>query len=174
MLTPKERRDRIFKKGRPFVRPLRDDNADIGILWVAYKAGSFSALPKDLSQDDFLVFISNLRARFTDLYVVEDFNPSFPTSGRGPVMLVGSVRSEMILKAEFNPLSWARSRNLLRSIVAFLNMAKHSKKNGVCMVSSKKNERSFWFHFRKYDLLHYVGRVAPDEYLFSLRAIGSD
>ena len=169
-----EVRDMIFKKGRPFVRPLKDDNSDIGILWVSYKAGSFKMLPNDLTQEAFLEFIDSLRAKYTDVWLVEDVNAAFPTAGKGPVMVVGTMRQAMVLKAEWNPLAWASNRNLLRCVVSFLNMIKHSKKNGVCMVTSKKSDRKFWFHFRKYDLLHYIGRVAQDEYLFSLRAIGSD
>lgn len=173
-MTPKDRRDLIFKRGRPFVRLLKDDNSDIGILWVSYKAGSFGELRQDLTQEQFLAFIDEMRSRFTDLWLVEDDNGAFPTSKRGPVMIVGTVRTGMTVKAEWNPLAWASKRNMLRCVVSFLNMTKHSKKNGVCLISSKKQDRKFWFHFRKYDLLHYIGRVAENEYLFSLRGIGSD
>lgn len=178
-MTPKDRRASIFRQNKPRVRPLEvmdGDNytKDIGVLWVAYRGGSFPKLPKDLTQDEFLKFIERLQAQFQKLWLIDDVNPAFPTSGRGPVMIVGTSNTNLLVRAEANALAWATKRNLIRCAVAFLQMIRHSKKTGVCMVSAKKEHRNFFFHMKKYDLLHYIGRVADNEYLFSVRGIGTD
>lgn len=178
-MSPKDRRTAIFRSGKPLVRELKimdgdEYSKDVGVLWVAYKAGSFSMLPPDLTQEAFLSFIENLQTQFQTLWVIDDVNRAFPTSGKGPVMLVGTSTASLLVKAEASALAWANKRNLIRCAAAFLQMIRHSKKTGVCMVSAKKSDRSFLFHMRKYDLLHYIGRVAENEYLFSVRGIGSD
>lgn len=178
-MTPKQRRATLFKHGKPHVRQLEimdgeNYSKDMGVLWVAYKAGSFAMLPKDLTQDQFLSFMENLKSKFHKLWIINDANPAFPTSGKGPVMIVGTTTANLLVRAEGSALAWANKRNLIRCAVAFLQMIRSSTKTGVCMVSARKENRGFMFHMRKYNLLHYVGRVDADEYLFAVRGAGSD
>src|SRR5262245_35189377 len=80
-VTPKERRDILFKRGRPNVRPL--EPTDMGVLWAAYKAGSF-ALPPDMSQDDFVAAIEGYFSSFGAVWVIDDDNHNF-SKKRGQV-----------------------------------------------------------------------------------------
>jgi hypothetical protein len=173
-VTPKERRDRLFKNGKPLVRKLSLLNGegyskDAAILWAAYKAGSFS-LPPDLTQEQFIEAMEAFFSRFAQVWIVDDKNPSF-SGKQGQVGLVFTNMVEMIVDAQFGYFKWATKRNILRSTASFLNMIKNSSKTGICMVRTEK--RTLCDHLKDYDLLYYVGRSSEKEYLYSIRGRGS-
>lgn len=121
-MTPKERRDRLFKSSRPHIRPL--GNQDMGWLWAAYKAGSFQ-LPPDMTQEDFGRQMS-IAMNGISHYLVEDQNGKFQ-SKRGPVALIGVASDGEMYEPAVKMFRWASPRNALRSYVAFYQWVRSSK-----------------------------------------------
>ena len=177
-MTPKERRDRIFRKSKPFFRKADLINldgsygADMGILWAAYKAGSFAA-PEGMTQEQFAEWVMGTARRFTTLWLGEDDSKAFKT-GRGPVGIVGTNQDGLLVTAEGQPFKWARKRNVLRLTVGFLHMITKSKKTGICMVKGDEKSMPTLDHMKKYGLLYYIGKTSPSEFLYSVRGRGSD
>jgi hypothetical protein len=177
-VTPKELRDRLFKKSRPHFRKadlLNLDGsygADMGILWSAYKAGSFQS-PPDMNQAQFAEWIVGSARRFNVLWIGEDYSRAFK-SGKGPVCIVGTNADGLLVTTEGQPFKWATNRNILRSCVAFLHMITKATKTGVLMVKGSKETQPLLDHMKKYGLLYYIGKTNPGEYLYSVRGRGSD
>lgn len=157
----------MFAKSRPLIRLFQE--TDIPILWAAYKAGSFQL--GEMTQEEFLAYVVGLKEKFQKLWIIEDKNHSFK-SGTGPVMMVGTNKSEFLVIAEGNPFKWSRKTNTLRACVAFLSKMMLSSKMGVCMVRGNNDNKRFLQGLKRYDVLHYVGRVAENENLFSVRGRG--
>ena len=176
-MTPKERRDRLFKPERPVVRRLEifdgeTYSKDMGILWSAYKAGSFH-MPPDLKQEDFVKAIEDQFSSFHQVWIVDDRNKAFQ-KGNGQVGLVLTQVTDLIVDARFGFFKWATKRNILRTTAAFLNMVKHSTKTGICLVRADREQRVLPNHLKDYDLLYYVGKSSEKEYLYSIRGRGSN
>ena len=176
MTTPKERRDRLFKKGRPHFRKaeLVSGDAygrDMGLLWAAYKAGSFNA-KQGLSQDEFAEWILAHAQLFNELWIGEDESKAF-AGNRGGVSVVGVNYQNLLVTVEGQVFKWATKRNILRLCVGFLHMVTHSKKTGVCMVKVNNENQKLADHMKEYGLLHFVGRTGENEYLYSVRGRGS-
>lgn len=175
----KENRNRLFKRSKPVVRSLEildgeNYSKDVGVMWAAYKAGSFQQLPKDLTQEQFLMFAENLQNKFQKVWLVDDSNKAFKSTGKGPVMLIGTNANGLAVTAEGIGFKWAKKANVIRAATAFLNMIRYSKKTGVCLVKSNKTDLPFFHGLKKYDVLYYVGRVSADEWLFAIRGRGSE
>lgn len=143
----------------------------MGWLWAAYQAGSF-ALPKELSQEDFVKEIEKCFSQYSQVWIVDDRNSNFK-SGKGPIGLVLTMIIGLIIEPRFNFFKWASSRNKLRSTAAFLNMVKHSTKTGICLVRTDNENRNLPDHLKPYDLLYYLGRSGDNEYLYSMRGRAS-
>lgn len=176
-MTPKERKERLFKKSRPNVRRLEildgeQYSNDFRILWAAYKAGSFN-MPEEMSQTDFVKVMESDLGRFEKVWVVDDANKSF-RDGKGPVALICTNSLGLVIEPSSVFFKWATKRNILRCSVAFINMLRYSTKTGICMVRCPKSLRKLPDHLRGYDMLHYVGKAADNEYLYSVRGRASD
>jgi hypothetical protein len=177
-VNAKERRDRLFKKGRPHFRKadlLNLDGsygADMGIMWAAYKAGSFAA-PAEMDQGQFAEWVVGQARRFTTLWIGEDDSKVFKNK-RGPVGVVGTNNDGLLVTAEGQPMKWATKRNVLRLCVAFLHMITKSNKTGICMVKGSEETMPLLDHMKEYGLLYYIGKTNPGEYLYSVRGRGSD
>ncbi len=48
----KSKRERLFKKGKPFVRQF-DPHKDLWLLWAAYDLDSFPTMPKGMERPEF-------------------------------------------------------------------------------------------------------------------------
>lgn len=177
MITPKEKRDRLFQRGRPHFRKAEliglDGNYgdDMKLLWAAYKAGSFNA-PEGMTQEQFAEWVILMAQVFKELWVGEDENKAF-SNGKGAVGIVGVNKQDLLVTAEGQAFKWATRKNILRLCVSFLHMVTHAKGTGVCMVKVDKKSQGLADHMKKYGLLHYVGRTGADEYLYSVRGRGS-
>jgi len=174
----KKKRDRLFKRGRPLIRPLKIYNndkydKDIGILWVAYQKEPFQWLEKDLTQDQFAQAIENI-SNNEQLLMVEDFNDKY--SGKvGPVALVTVITRD---NWKFEPHSqffiWAIPKNKLRVSVAFFQWIRYQKTVGACVVYSLKDSIRLFDKCCQYGVLHRVGNIpngSPmgDEFVYSVR-----
>ena len=176
-LTAKELRERLFRKSRPQARKLEildgdQYSNDMGVLWAAYKAGSFS-MPTMLSQEDFVKLIEESFKEFQHLWVIDDDNNAF-SSKRGPVSLVGANSVNLIVEPKFLFFKWASKRNALRSVVAFLNMIRNSKKTGIALIRTTRDKMTLPDHLKRYDMLYFVGKSADNEYLYTVRGRGTE
>ena len=174
----KLRRERLFRKTRPMVRRLEimDGEAytrDIGVLWAAYKAGSFATLKPEMDENEFIAEIEALQKVHDQVWIIDDFNAAYKDQ-RGPVALACTKSFDLVVNAEGVMFKWASKRNALRCAASFLNMLKHSKKTGICMVKGSRAQVPFLKHLAGYDLLYYVGKPSEAEWLFSIRGRGSE
>lgn len=175
-VTPKARKERLFKSGKPVIRKLElvsgeTYSKDVAVLWAAYKAKSFS-LPEGFTQEEFVKAIEQYFSQFAQVWIVDDVNKSF-SSGRGQVGLVMASNADLIIEAKFGFFKWASKRNILRATAAFLNMITYSGKTGICMVRTDAAQRVLPDHLKDYGLLFYMGQSAQNEYLYSVRGRAS-
>jgi hypothetical protein len=177
-VSPRERRERLFKKSKPHFRKADLVNldgsygADMGILWAAYRAGSFEA-PEGMTQAQFAEWIVSQARRFSTLWIGEDETRAFK-NGRGAVGIVGTTADGLLVMAEGQSLKWATKKNVLRLAVGFLHMVTKSNKTGVCMVKGSERSVPLLDHLKDYGLLFYIGKTSPQDYLYSVRGRGSD
>ena len=176
-MNPKQKRDRLFKDSRPKVRRLEvmdgeQYGKDLGILWAAYSAGGFEVLKRDLSQEEFLGAIQPVLDK-SDIWLIEDKNKAF-SQGIGPVCLAHSIPDGLGLLVYGDSFPWATKRNSLRCAVSFLWMLMHSKKVGVIFTKQKRTMKKACSHLKEYGVLHYIGKVGEDLFLYAVRGRGSD
>lgn len=171
----KERRDRLFKSGRPHIRSLQiydgdKYHKDLGILWVAHQKQPFYSLPENLDQVKFAQEILSL-SKEVELLIAEDVNTQYKQTG--PVAVIG-VRSDgwkIEPHAEF--FKWATPKNVLKVAVAFFQMARY-RKIGVCVVHSLTDSVPLFNKCCKYGVLKPVGQIPNgdprgDEFIYSIR-----
>jgi hypothetical protein len=110
---------------------------DIGILWAAYKAGSFD-MP-EMGQDEFANAVMDYLSGFDSVWVVEDKTKQF-AAGRGPVAAVCVAVDGAVIQPKAHVFKWASKKNILRGVVAFLQMIRYSKDVGACVIfDSQRN-----------------------------------
>jgi len=175
--TPAEQRATLFRCSRPLVRKfvIKEGDAytkDIGVLWAAYKAGSFAELPDDLDEAGFLLAIEEMQKAKGQVWMIDDFNPAYKDK-RGPVAMACTSSEELVVMAEGCAFKWATKRNVLRCSTAFLHMIRRLRGTGICMVKCNKATTTLMKHLEKYRILHYVGRTAQDSYLYAARGSAS-
>ena len=144
----------------------------MGILWAAYKAGSFPMIAQELEMGDFAKAIIAIAITQHEMAVVEDDSKTYQ-SGRGPVAIIGIRSDGWRHEPHVDYFKWATKRNILRVTIQFLQMARYSKEVGVVMVHSPKETSNLFMRAAKdYGVLNFVGRVPHgtprgDEYIFS-------
>ncbi len=174
-MQPKFKRDRLFKKSRPFIRPLQVfegemPSKDVGLLWVAYQKGSIP-LPKDIVKEEFITALVAAFGIFNSILVVEDDNRKFK-DGRGIIGLILSKTNGWKLEPKAIYFDWATKKNILRSAVAYMQWARYSKDAGVCEVRTINPVLPK--HMIDYGVIRFVGKMpggnpAGDEYIYSIR-----
>lgn len=174
----RERRAMLFRRSKPVIRPAKlftEDGygEDMGILWAAYKLGSFPLLEdQDMSPEDFGKSIATICATLTDAVLVEDDNNRYE-SGRGAVAFI-AVRSDgWKHEPHVSYFAWATPRNKLRVSVGFIQFMRYNKHVGVCIVRCLKAHVNLFKRVSNYALLNYLGRVVNgtphgDEYVFTV------
>ena len=176
-MKPRELRERLFKSGRPHIRPLEVFNEDgtygrdMGVLWAAYKKGSFD-LP-EMEQGEFADYMIQTLSGYNVGWMVEDVNKKF-SEGRGPVGIFAGAVNEWELEPHFDPFTWATKRNRLKAVVSFLQMMKHDREVGIVNVYSLNKDAEFYKRMKKYGVLYYVGKVPHgdirgDRHIFFVR-----
>jgi hypothetical protein len=171
-VIPKERRDRLFKSGRPFIRSLQiydggNYHKDIGVLWVAHKRRPFYELKPDITQEQFAHEISSI-AQKAELLIAEDGNHKHKAVA---LIAVSSNGWKVEPHAEF--FQWATPKNILRVSVAFFQMIRY-RQIGSCVVLSLPESKSLFDKCCTYGVLHKVGEIANgdprgDELVYSVR-----
>lgn len=165
-------RSRIFRRSRPFVRPL-DIEKDAWVLWAAYDLGSFPALPKNMKKDEFFKCVASFASSKGSVLIVDDDHPRF-RDRRGPVAIISVDNYGWRIEPQIDFFFWASKRNRLRAAAAFLHMTRHSRDVGVCVVRVTDKDVPLCEHLRGYDLLYPCGKIPNgdprgDESLFYLK-----
>lgn len=170
--TPKDRRNALFGNHRPHVRRLEildgeQYTRDMAVLWAAYIAGSFP-WPQGMTQEQFVQAVEAMLAQFSQVWIVDDDSSAFG-NGRGPISLIGTKSDGLTLTAEGLPFKWASKRQIMKQAVAFLQMIRKSSKVGVCFIRASTQTFNLMKHLQRYDVAHYIGKIAADAFLFALR-----
>ena len=173
----KEKRDRLFKKGRPFVRELQlfdgeKFHNDLAILWVAHTKAPFTWLPDGLAQADFAAAIQEIY-QGEDLLIAEDDNRQFKNK-KGAVALFSLKTNGWKYEPHVQFMPWATKKNILKATVAFLQYVRYSKKVGCIVVYSLENSLPLFDKCCEYGVLHRVGPIPNgdprgDEWLYTIR-----
>ena len=175
MSKPKDARDRLFRYGRPNIRPivLKEDDGiggDMRYLWAAYRKGSFSQLG-DVSQEEFTQDILTILTPYEWVWMIEDKNHLYP-DGYGPVGIMVARFNGWEMEPHFMSFPWATPRNKVKSVVAFMQMARYEKGVGVLNVYSGDEDKDFFKHLgKRYGVMYYVGKIprggyGDDKYVF--------
>ena len=165
-------RSRIFKRSRPFVRPL-DPQKDAWVLWAAYDLNSFPNFPKGMKKDDFFKCVKSFVENKSSVLLVED-NHKYFRDKKGPVAMVSVDNYGWRIEPQIDFFFWASKRNRLRAAASFLHMTRNSRQIGVCVVRASEKDVQFCEHLRGYDLLYPCGKIPNgtpdgDELLFYVR-----
>ena len=166
MKTAKARRDRIFRSGKPRIRPMVYD--DIRWLWVAARRQDYDGNPEDFSRET-----EPLLAAADKLFMLEDSNREF-TEGVGPVGVVLANYDGWTLAPHVEWFPWATPRNILRCSVGFLQLMKYTHDVG-CVKIFATAENAPWFkRLKRYIAINLGGRIpggrpSGEEYIFYLR-----
>lgn len=164
-MKPKERRDRLFKKSRPNIRPLEIETEegigkDMAVLWAAYTHNTFQEMPEGMDQTEFTEYMMGILSPFMYGWIIEDRTSKFK-EGHGPVGMMTAFYNGWELEPHYEAFSWASKRNILRSIVSFLQMMRYDKSIGVVVVNSLDKTRNLFKHVTRYGVLRYLDCI-PD------------
>lgn len=175
-LKPREKRERLFRKGRPIIRPLGfieggEYSKDIKILWVAHTQKPWAFMPKGVTQEEFIARIVEL-SEHAGLCIADDVNASYK-DGKGPVAIFWIFDNGWKAEPHAEYFPWSTTRNILRVTVSFLHMMKY-KKIGVCVVLALKSSVPLFDKCVEYGVLFRSGMIAGgdprgDEYIYSIR-----
>ena len=175
-LKPREKRERLFKKSRPLIRPVQfydgdQYHNDIKIMWVAHSKNQWDAMPEGINQSEFVEQLMQFSNR-SGLYIADDDNNSYK-NGIGPVGVCQIFDHGWKVEPHVHFFPWATPRNILRSTVSFLHMMKY-KKIGVCVVCALKSSVPLFDKCTEYGVLFRSGMIAGgdprgDEYIYSIR-----
>ena len=173
-MSTKEKRARLFKRGKPLVREfvIKDD---MWVLWAAYDMGSFKKMKAGMTKAEFRdLVLSVCRCKSSCLMIEDDCR--YFKSGRGPVGFVTLDNYGWRIEPQVDFFRWATPRMILRANVAFFQMVRYSKDVGVCIVRSLKRTVNLFHRVQRYGLLLEIGTIPNgsaegDETLFSIRGL---
>jgi hypothetical protein len=168
-------RKTLFRKSKPLLRPfISHENSelgpDMGILWAAYKRGSFQF--PEMDERQFTEFILQQLSKYASVWMMEDENKGF-RSGRGPVCVIPIHTNGWKILPEVYWFSWATLRNKLRCSVAFVQKTRYDKTVGCCEI--RTIEPKLPQHLIKYiSTFRFVGKVwfgtpKGDQYIYSIK-----
>lgn len=173
-MKPKEKRDRLFKSGRPLIRPLvvREGagySKDVGILWVAHQHNPFYGFEKD--KETFLDQLETFSDRVS-FYMIEDKNTEFKE--QGPIGFLYVYNNDWEIEPHVIYFPWATTRNKLKGLVAFLQMVRYSRAIGVCVIHARRDFVPLLDKAKEYGVVHYVGRILNgygegDKFIYSVK-----
>ena len=155
----RKRRDILFKRFRPNVRPfnLYDGDKfhkDMGILWASYSRKPF--IEEDLTQQDFAKLITDL-FNDSEMFLLEDLNKAYNESG--PIGLVWAFSDGWEVEPYVIFFDWATNRNKLASSVSFFQWIRFKRALGLCKVEALEDSVPLFRKCIDYGVLKYSGRL---------------
>lgn len=167
-MTPKEKRERLFRKTRPNLRAFEiyqgnEYHRDLKLLWVAHQQKSIELIG-DVSQEQFAHYVEEMSSQY-DLVMVDD-----PKE-------IGIIRlgdDGWLYEPHVIFFPWATKRQILRVCVGFFQWARCSRKIGCIEVRCGYESKNLFDHVCTYGVLHYVGKIingSPkgDTFIYSVK-----
>lgn len=171
MRISKTRRDRLFRHGKPTIRPAVYE--DLRWFWAAARRDGFTG-----TQDEFTAQAESLLAEADKIWLVEDKNAQFK-EGAGPVgvFLANFDGWSLIPHVEWFP--WATPRNKLRCTVGFLQSMRYSNEIGSIKIFAHAEFAPWFKHLKRYLPIIWVGKITggrprADEHVFYVRGRRND
>ncbi len=169
-MTPRQRRERLFKSGRPLIRNAVIE--DIGWVWAAHRRIKGNGN----EPDDQLEFAQNVEQRLAAwdiVYMLEDSNAEFE-KGSGPVGVIHAMYNGWTIEPHAVWFPWARKANKLKCLTGFFMKMRNSGKIGSCVLHIDKEHEKFFRHMKRYAPIYPVGKIPagkPDgaDYVFYIR-----
>lgn len=158
---------RLNRIGLPKIRefdPFDKEQKDLKVLWAAYMRGSFSAMPKNLEQYEFIEELERVYATSHNVLILEDFNKINHGKLAPVAILTEVIYDGWTLEPHADFFSWATSRNKLRCIVNYLRHARQLDGVGVCLVKCLKEDVLFFERVREYNVLFPLSRFDKEFY----------
>jgi len=161
----KEKRDRLFKRGRPVFRPLQvfdgdKYHRDVGIIWASHSKAPFTWIDDGTSKEGFIAKILELGSD-RELLVADDKCDEY-SSGEGPVGLVTVISPDgWRIEPHVQFFSWATPRNKLSVCVSFFQWARYKRGVKSCVVRSTDESVALFDKCCEYGVLSRVGKI-PD------------
>lgn len=151
MKIAKARRDKLFKTGKPDIRPAVYD--DIRWVWVAARRDGFGG-----TSEAFTKAYEPILAKADRLFILEDRNHTHE-SGKGPVGLVMANYDGWALVPHVEWFPWATTRNKIRCTVGFLQLMKYTHDVGVIKIFSDGANTEWFKWLKRYISISLVGRI---------------
>lgn len=149
-MTPKARRERLFKKDKPHIRSLTE--GDMKWLYAAYKY-------PNPPEDDFQPFVEDITQRLSGydlVFIAEDRNNKFKDKW-GPVGLIAALFNGWTLDPHVQWFPWATKANKVRVPVSFFMFCRYNSEFGCTEVRTL--EKDFFKHLKKYCPIYYVNKI---------------
>lgn len=174
----KEKRDRLFKRGRPVVRKIvlevdGKPSIDVGIMWVAYKKGGFELFPKGMQENQFYEYIVEL-SKEVGMFMIDDYNKEYGDK-MGPVSFVSIAYIGNKIEPHADSFHWATPRNILAGTVSLFQMIRYQK-IGCSVTYALEKSKPLFDKVTEYGVLKYVGKIPNgdphgrgDEYIYTIR-----
>lgn len=167
MSKPKEARERLFRHGKPDIRPMQE--SDLAVLWAAYKLSDkddpnsmkmLGEMDQHEFTDEMLTYIAGKYAA----WMVEDTNTQYG-DGYGPVGMVVASFNGWEMEPHLFPFPWATAKNRMKTVVGFMMKARYEKGVGVLNLYAREHDMEFFSKIgKKYGVMYYVGKVPKGLY----------
>ena len=169
MSAVKDRRDRLFRDGKPDIRPAVLD--DMRWFWAAARRDGFDGTP-----DQFTAGVQNYISEADSVTILGDTNSEF-ANGRGPVGVVLANYDGWALVPHVLWFPWATPRNILRCSVGYLHSMRYARGVGVIKVLSDEHNADWFRRLKRYVAISKAGMIpggkaGSDEHIFYLRGRG--
>ncbi len=172
-LSRKDRRQRLFRFGKPKVRDVIYE--DLAWFWTAARKNG-----SDLTPEEFTEAYEPWLASFEKMAMLEDFNTEFQDR-TGPVGLVAAHFDGWVLEPHVHWFPWVTKRNILRCSVAYLSLMTYSRKIGCIRIHSDTETSGYFDRLSKYLPIARCGQIPhgrPDgeEHIFAMKGkkVGKD
>ena len=156
LLSHEEKKKRLFKKSKPFVRNF--DLKDLWVLYAAYDKGGFPEAPQGLTRVGFDEWMMNVIPRFSYIQVIEDNNKKFK-HGRGIVCVVAVKQVGTVIEPNAMFMPWATKSNILRACVNYFNLVRYNKSVSSCVVGCLDDAVNLLHHVKRYGVLFYGCKI---------------
>lgn len=155
-MTPKQRREKLFKETKPFVRKVDQD--DFKWLYGAYRYPKGPGDEED--QQAFIKDAIETLSAFDEAYIIEDKNSKY--KGKyGSVGLVPCMYNGWMLEPHVEWFPWATKLNRIRGTIAFVMFTRYSNDVGVTLYKSLDDTKDFFRKLKKYAPIYPIRGKIP-------------
>ena len=153
-MTPKERREKLFRDKRPIVRLM--DQSD----WRWMYGGHCYPNPPgdDEDKQQYMEHALSLLSGFDEAFIIEDKNKNFKGS-YGPVGVVPSYFNGWRLEPHVQWFPWATKLNKVRGTISFFMFARYSNDIGITEVRVIPEYKEFFKSLKKYAPIYYIRKI---------------